>query len=551
MRHNWVFFTLLLLAITPALTHAAENVAVGKPYTVEMGWDNEQSRNDERNYPDIRNRQLTDGEFAQQAFWHHGWVGFAQGFERRVTIDLQDVHSISEVRARFLQRSDAGIQLPRWVVFEVSADGTNWEKVGQSYFPGRDVAEEQHIWTFQASDLAVAGRYVRVTFPVAQWVFSDEIQVIGTKGIEPSVRLAAGEPDPPRRPEGYRPPGTPDVAGVRHILVAPVGGWNAVPGFQYWNHDDFLPFVAYIDGEGTPQDWLFDTILLSPPKYSEARREYGERNNQGNAGNLADWQLFLQTLFRPDQQLDALNQAAATAKEALGDPDYKVKVIIATLYPPPVQSFFGDVDGDGVIENFDYRRGEAAVNDAKKAIDWYLAELLAAWDEAAFEHLDLVGIYWQMEDVGWDTVAFEEAVIKYTADKVHEAGLKFFWIPYMRAGLYQYWDQLGFDAAIMQPNHMFSSLNNLLEDNAQLTYAAHMGVEMEADAFKDRARDQKWIEYLNAGVEYGFMNDAVVGWYQHIKDFARAARMEGYYRELYYDYVYEFIKGTYTVRSLD
>src|SRR5690606_41419052 len=58
-----------------------------------------------------------------------------------------------------------------------------------------------------------------------------------------------------------------------------------------------------------------------------------------------------------------------------------------------------------------------------------------------------------------------------------DLGLKLFWIPYIRAGLYYDWERLGIDGVMMQPNHMFSTLTNLLQTNAELTYAAGMGVE--------------------------------------------------------------------------
>src|SRR5690606_22599600 len=97
------------------------NAALGKSYTVVMRYDNEGSRKDERNYPDSGG-ELTDGKLAPTSFWNPAWVGFAQGFERRITVDLEEVHTVSRIWANFLKQSDAGIHLPRFVLFEASAD---------------------------------------------------------------------------------------------------------------------------------------------------------------------------------------------------------------------------------------------------------------------------------------------------------------------------------------------------------------------------------------------------------------------------------------------
>lgn len=536
---------------TVAAQGASEaNVALGKSYTVVMRYDNEGSRKDERNYPDSGG-ELTDGKLAPTSFWNPAWVGFAQGFERRITVDLEEVHTVSRIWANFLKQSDAGIHLPRFVLFEASADGTHWERLGRVNYPGEAAVASGQTFPYELADLNIAARYVRLTVPVAVWVFMDEVEIYGTRGVAANARLAQGEADPEPRAPGYMKAGTPEVGGAHHIILLPAGGRAGQPGDQLWRVEDYLPYVAYLDANGTPLDWMFDTVLISPPKYAESGREYASRASVWSVGNMLDWQIFHDTLFRPNMQLDALNKAVARAKEALGDSDYKLKVILATVYPTPAGRYFGDVDGDGVSENLDYTRGEEALADARKVADWFFHMLLSSWEQAAFEHLELIGVYWQMEDVGMATSAFEEAMIRYTSDLAHAHGLKLFWIPYIRAGLYYDWERLGIDGVMMQPNHMFSTLTNLLQTNAELTYAAGMGVEMEADAFKGPEKDRKWIEYLNAGVEYGYMEGTLIGWYQHFKDFARASRMEGRNRQLYYDYVYQFIQGTYTVQPVE
>ena len=88
---------------------------------------------------------------------------------------------------------------------------------------------------------------------------------------------------------------------------------------------------------------------------------------------------------------------------------------------------------------------------------------------------------------------------------------------------------------------------SLLKNNAELTKVAGMGIEMELNAFHGQESDTKWLEYLNAGVEFGYMNDALLGYYQNVKDVGKAAKLADNNRKIYYDYLYQFVKGTYEI----
>ena len=107
------------------------NAALGKSYTVVMRYDNEGSRKDERNYPapaasspmeSLLRRALESAWLASRK----DSSGALPSISRKCTP--------SRIWANFLKQSDAGIHLPRFVLFEAS-DGTHWERLGVNY-PG-------------------------------------------------------------------------------------------------------------------------------------------------------------------------------------------------------------------------------------------------------------------------------------------------------------------------------------------------------------------------------------------------------------------------------
>ena len=99
---------------------------------------------------------------------------------------------------------------------------------------------------------------------------------------------------------------------------------------------------------------------------------------------------------------------------------------------------------------------------------------------------------------------------------------------------------------MLQPSYMFSdSEEDRVRNAAHLASYLGMGVEMEKHWNDTLVERNKWRDYLNGGVKYGYIN-AVVGYYQNYKDFARAA-LSFDRRTLYYDYVYQFVKGTYKI----
>ncbi|MCJ8014132.1 DUF4855 domain-containing protein [Paenibacillus sp. KQZ6P-2] len=90
-------------------------------------------------------------------------------------------------------------------------------------------------------------------------------------------------------------------------------------------------------------------------------------------------------------------------------------------------------------------------------------------------------MYWLSEVVSYSN-PHEEELIRYKSSVVYRAGLKFFWIPFFYGNRAFHWKQLGFDAAVLQPNHFFNDTREeRIQDTAELAITYGMGVEIECD----------------------------------------------------------------------
>lgn len=88
----------------------------------------------------------------------------------------------------------------------------------------------------------------------------------------------------------------------------------------------------------------------------------------------------------------------------------------------------------------------------KEAIRLYMEQMKERYQPfAASDALELCALYWLHEDDA------QEELIRYAAALTHAQGLRFLWIPFFNAHGFGRWKDLGFDSAILQPNH-FSTL---------------------------------------------------------------------------------------------
>jgi hypothetical protein len=295
-----------------------------------------------------------------------------------------------------------------------------------------------------------------------------------------------------------------------------------------------LANVAYVDENGNPIDWFFDGFILL-------------RINIEYVNGITDketWEEWLGALF--DNEVMRVKRAVNEARNSLGEPLKPIKLMTFIPYTSPDQNNFGDVDGDGVSENF------SRLEDRRKAIDWYINEVLSRFEKIHQDNLEWWGFYWTGEGV---YEGEDQGSIRAAADAVHDHELKLLWIPYYKAKGIDRWWELGFDVVTMQPGYAWlAPINGGLPNEAQLSEAASlsrhygMGVELEFFGASHPVRRNNAQRYIDHGsMELDGYQDGVLT--SNDAHFVRtlAVSKEPAIRRVYED-LYAMIKGTHTAR---
>lgn len=534
------------------------NLAKGLPYWV--------SEKPSDTYPDTGG-ELTDGIRAAATYTDRAWQGHLRNEFRAITIDLGAPKPIDRVTLGFLHEPSVGVYLPTQVLLYTSVNGRDWdEPVGlrrETFGVPAQTARKEVTF----AGLNRTARYVRIVFFVEVWVFIDEVEVWGEDRVvdvggptdlldlnDPYLGLTAPatawEPFRLPEPEGvgaYFPAGSPEAAGVRHLML--------IYTHSDWTLSRALPYVAYAPPpEGNRlaparwTDWFFDSFLFLALVTPDRAHAF-DAPSRGKPARWEHWLWFLDYLFTPDQQLDAFEQAVARVKTYIDDPDYKAKVVVMIPYPMPANDDFGDPFGTGTSLSFArFPQGAKAQFEARlKAVEAYLAEFDRRWRERNFQHLELVGLYWLAEEIQGEG---DMQLLRAVADLAHQRGLKLFWIPYFTAAGWSQWREAGIDAAIYQPNYMFNTSipESRLREAAERARRYGMGIEIEADetVLTSAAGRERYLAYLKAGAEYGFMTEALHGYYQGVDILARAFVARQADVRYLYDATYLYVKGMYS-----
>ncbi|MBR5263244.1 MAG: DUF4855 domain-containing protein, partial [Clostridia bacterium] len=492
---------------------------------------------------------LTDGKFATRATYSDpALVHFTGAIGRTLTFDLGHTSAVSGVMLRFLKEDSSGVQPPQRIVVYVSVDGENWEKVydGENSVQGTNIYQKKEISlknTYKA-------RFVRVYFTVSSHVFCDEIEVYGTTAIPENAKDPKATAEEEVEDLGYVMPE--DFLGVHNVLLSynclPEDGKHSEAGLI--TVEEYLPHVGYYDESGKLVDTFFDGFLYLP---------YTSFNYSDYAKSFEGWQFYVDDIYAEGRNMDALNQAVGIVGDELNLTDYKCTVFTSILYTfktleSGAVNSFGDIDGDGVKDSF------SSIENRKKAIKWIIDQEYQRFLAGGYDNLEFGGFYWFEEFLSLGDPAEKELTL-YASNYVHSLGLKLFWIPWYCASGYDKWQEYGFDVACMQPNYMFGNKGNpdVLRLTAEKTKHLGMCVEIEMNSVNNAADVQRYMEYLAAGAEYGYM-DAVKMYYQGGVPgaFHAAYLSEDPFKRAVYDMTYLFAKEkftaeppTYTVGDVD
>ena len=453
----------------------------------------------ERNY-DTNCTLLTDGEYSpDRRYPNPQWFHIHGGGGRVITFRLPYLCAVEGFCMSTCRDDAVGVRSPRYTKIRVSADGERFQTV---YEADTRTARDLRVIPIEGNFAPVQALYVQVVIDVVHHVYIDELEVYGCTDVS-GVALPVKDDKPvfndfPRSPEANAFPPE-DVLGSKNILLTynyrPVD-----PDQGLRTKEDYLPLVAYLDKEGKVQDTFMDGFLFLP----DVSFDYSPKGQHAEG-----WQDYMDSVFVPEKNLDALNTTAREVGTALGDPDYKVGVYFTILYTFTGYEEFGTVNGEHLVfDNPDSR---------KKAIRWMIDSMISRYTAGNYANTELRGFYWFEEALN-PTDRYEQELTLFASSYVQEKGYKCFWIPYFRALGYEHWKQYGFDIACMQPNYMFdlSIPKSRLYDTAAEAKRMGMCVELEVwqiqedeDGNIDHPEHiKRFIDYLEVGAETGYMHTA-------------------------------------------
>jgi hypothetical protein len=213
----------------------------------------------------------------------------------------------------------------------------------------------------------------------------------------------------------------------------------------------------------------------------------------------ANADLYRADMFTEGFNLYAWDEAARQVQEAT--PGTANATVWLNLMCPDNDDTCPDVDGDGKAEDLSTPEGRLSY------LKYQVDEYLKAWEEAGFEHITLLGFYWNNETIHRHDLAMEKAVIGGINAYIHEKSYKSFWCPYYSAYGIWMWQELGFDVACLQPNYMFYVTDSTrLKATADIALIYGMCVELEIEVVSGEGSVGKYREYLREGFDSGYMN---------------------------------------------
>ncbi|GBF32966.1 hypothetical protein DCCM_2063 [Desulfocucumis palustris] len=456
------------------------------------------------------------------------WTGFLRQQGRDITADLGRVTSVSQISLEFKQDVNAGIKMPEYLKCAVSVDGEKWYYLGRVNHGVSPADSSVQTRALQLTFPPVNAKYVKISFPVDVYVFARHLSIRGGLPADKPAVLSSGN--------------WAGIAELNYLLIPDMkdilliySGTVANGSPVTWNTGDFLPLAGYLDTGGAVRGRMFDTMLFLP--------------FPGTTGNRDNWSAYLDSLFAPGQQLQALDQAVASVNNALGD-SAREKVILTLPYPDPQQHQFGTLDkGEGPlsfsVEDVD---GEKALANRLQALQWYYAALKEKWRGADFKNLELAGIYWYKENID-NRIPGERELVVNTAKMVRDDGQRFFWIPYFGAYGYQNWRSYGFSHVILQPN--FYTADDIVED--RMSHAAehagryNLGVELEIDDRITYSRNNFDLFYreLDWADRLGLDGSVTNAYYAGSKTLLNVRNSDVPQIRAIYDDLYRWINGTY------
>ena len=271
-----------------------------------------------------------------------------------------------------------------------------------------------------------------------------------------------------------------------------------------WDEELVDPYVTYKDRSGK-EHWMFDSFL-----FLEIHNGSGKSFATGYTSipaNQQDWKNLVDHYFQSKYCLGALNKSIDNAKERIGSPKEKRKVVIGIPEPIKTQRDWGSLS-NGAMLDFSISSNRVS------ACKWYIDYTRQKFSELNYENIELAGFYWIAEEA-----TNTRAILKELSSYLNDLKYSFVWIPYNNSDGAFDWKQLTFNYAYYQPNYFFNDARPISYLNKACEDANKYGMDMEIE-FDDRAltRSGNWgyrlENYMNAFREYGIWKSKRIAYYQ-------------------------------------
>ncbi|MDD4124561.1 MAG: DUF4855 domain-containing protein [Eubacteriales bacterium] len=529
------------------------NIALNKPYAVEFGASVEYSY---RNYSadggkyDIDDSLcLTDGVYAAVNDKVTGYYRAFRGYSRFICFDFGKEMRISGFSADFLHYN-YGVYAPSFLNIYLSADGENYVKCGScDTLPIYSATAQKKKYTFEF-DEPYKAQYVKIEFASDVFVYCDEVEIYGNDDTTGCIEIPAYTEE---EDKGVYPKYSEAMNGAGSIIKI-YDGYYTDQSIADNTSKELLPYIAYLDGDGSIIDTMFDSVAFVPchVDYPSGGRLVKTSGKSGAV--MSDWELYISNTFKDGYNVKALEEAAGTMNASLGT-DNKIKVFLTIPYPTMQSKAFGDINGDGKTE---YTRTLA---ERTAVIEWYIDKVISLFNEQNFQNLELVGFYWYRESVANEDSDHEGQLITETKAYIDENynGFCLLFDPYYLSEGFDKWDEYGFDGAVMQPNLIFNDYfeTDMLSEFASQIKKYGLGVEIETaepgnfnSAENNRKYGAIYESYLYYGWKYGYMN-TLQTFYQGAGPgtIYKFYTSDDLYMNYLYDITYKFIKGTYDISA--
>ncbi|MDD4164301.1 MAG: DUF4855 domain-containing protein [Eubacteriales bacterium] len=529
----------------------AVNLVRGLPYKIDTG---EPMTHSYLHYePDkynIDNGQLTDGVTAMTDYSSSAWYCAMRGVSRIVTFDFGELMSVSGFSAGFLHIKNMAIYAPRYVNVMLSEDGENYQTVCRTS-PDFDITDV----TTRRADIAEDfkncywARYAKVEYCCDIFAYCDEIRIFGTQTKTGSERRI--KPDEKTNNPGY----LMDIAGVKNIIKI-YNGYYEEQSVADNTAEELLPYIAYVQSDGSYTDTMFDSVAFVPCHTDYPSGGRLVKTNGKNGAVMSDWLLYLENTFKQGINCDALNTVVGEVYSRIGKKG-RLTVFFTLPYPTVISGAFGDIDGDGIDEKC------TTLEERTDILKWFINLTYSTFKKAGYENLNFGGFYWYRESIDYYETDHEQELINRTSTYLTSRKFKFIYDPFYLSTGFDHWKELGFDAAVMQPNLVFRDYfePEMLGEFAVTINKHNLGIEIEtgepgsfvSDKYKEYGLTYE--RYLYYGLQTGYMS-SLHTFYQGagpgtIYNFCKAEiyTEKGNYLRSLYDKTYRFIKETYTANT--